>query len=266
MMGGMGGMMGGTGGDMGDDLDDSDNEVETVEMAELSQILVAPDVSGCAQFRPLEFYSTMSDLQRLQLFCMEHKIKLSQVDHICLTCVCSETVGGLPGLLLTLADMNNESPQSVGKIWGPPNLDSLVNAMKTFVPHVVMKNKNIIPQSGSALVPSLHAEELRADGKFKAVRGKLTLGKAEACGIKDKRRLGQLQKGFSVKSDFLDIEVHPNDLRAGLGSAIPKAYSPETVKVVNCLIHLGPASVINSPVYEKWMRKFDFAQHIMVDV
>ncbi|KAM3338721.1 hypothetical protein P3S68_030807 [Capsicum galapagoense] len=88
--------------------------------------------------------------------------------------------------------------------------------MKTFVPHVVMKNKNIIPQSGSALVPSLHAEELRADGKFKAVRGKLTLGKAEACGIKDKRRLGQLQKGFSVKSDFLDIEVHPNDLRAGL--------------------------------------------------
>ncbi|PHT80882.1 hypothetical protein T459_13897 [Capsicum annuum] len=164
MMGGMGGMMGGTGGDMGDDLDDSDNEVETVEMAELSQILVAPDVSGCAQFRPLEFYSTISDLQ----------------------------------------------------IWGPPNLDSLVNAMKIFVPHVVMKNKNIIPQSGSALVPSLHAEELRADGKFKAVRGKLTLGKAEACGIKDKRRLGQLQKGFSVKSDFLDIEVHPNDLRAGL--------------------------------------------------
>ncbi|KAF3679701.1 hypothetical protein FXO38_02647 [Capsicum annuum] len=126
--------------------------------------------------------------------------------------------------------------------------------------------------------------------------GKLTLGKAEACGIKDKRRLGQLQKGFSVKSDFLDIEVHPNDLRAGLslltvvcqvqGSTqpfseagvglprlslpdthgIPKANSPETVKVVNCLIHLGPASVINSPVYEKWMRKFDFAQHIMVDV
>ncbi|KAM3338722.1 hypothetical protein P3S68_030808 [Capsicum galapagoense] len=42
---------------------------------------------------------------------MEHKIKLSQVDHICLTRVCSETVGGLPGLLLTLADMNNESPQ-----------------------------------------------------------------------------------------------------------------------------------------------------------
>ncbi|KAM3281094.1 hypothetical protein P3S67_028114 [Capsicum chacoense] len=60
MMGGMGGMMGGTGGDMGDDLDDSDDEVE---MAELSQILVAPDVSGCAQFRPLEFYSTISDLQ-----------------------------------------------------------------------------------------------------------------------------------------------------------------------------------------------------------
>ncbi|KAF3679702.1 hypothetical protein FXO38_02648 [Capsicum annuum] len=177
MMGGMGGMMGGTGGDMGDDLDDSDNEVE---MAELSQILVAPDVSGCAQFRPLEFYSTISDLQ---------------VDHIRLTRVCSETVGGLPVLsvgkvstcpvlsspifhIILGIKMYSDSGVLAEKAslivflmsrWGPPNLDSLVNAMKTFVPHVVMKNKNIIPQSGSALVPSLHAEELRADGKFKAV-------------------------------------------------------------------------------------------------
>ncbi|XP_047270115.1 tRNAse Z TRZ4, mitochondrial isoform X1 [Capsicum annuum] len=264
----------------------------------------------------------------LQRFCMEYKIKLSQVDHICLTRVCSETAGGLPvsGLLLTLAGMKDESPQSAGKvqIWGPPNLNLLVNAMKTFVPHAVMKNKNCIPQSGSALVPPLHAEELRADGKFKAVSisaillspthfagshfspndtsivyicklhditGKVDKDKAKACGLNPGRKLGQLQKGFSVKSDFLDIEVHPDDV---IGPTIPgpivlivdcptephaqellsaqalEAYysdsqsnSPDTTKVVNCIIHLGPATVINSPVYEKWMGKFDSAQHIM---
>ncbi|CAA3033201.1 zinc phosphodiesterase ELAC 2, partial [Olea europaea subsp. europaea] len=38
-----------------------------------------------------------------QRFCTEHKIKLSKIDHIFLSRVCSETVGGLPGVLLTLS-------------------------------------------------------------------------------------------------------------------------------------------------------------------
>uniref|UniRef100_A0A1J3HCT4 ribonuclease Z n=1 Tax=Noccaea caerulescens TaxID=107243 RepID=A0A1J3HCT4_NOCCA len=44
----------------------------------------------------------------LQRFCTEHKIKLSKVDHIFLSRVCSETAGGLPGLLLTLAGIGDE--------------------------------------------------------------------------------------------------------------------------------------------------------------
>ncbi|KAL1118950.1 hypothetical protein V6Z11_D01G070400 [Gossypium hirsutum] len=43
----------------------------------------------------------------LQRFCAEHKIKLSKIDHICLSRVCSETVGGLP-------DSSNQSQS--GKI------------------------------------------------------------------------------------------------------------------------------------------------------
>lgn len=115
----------------------------------------------------------------LQCFCTEHKIKLSQVDHICLTRVCSETAGGLPGLLLTLAGIKNGSPESTEHvdIWGPPILDLLVNAMKNFVPHATMVKAHIIPRSdnvkvhgnGAALASSLHAEELQAEGKFKAV-------------------------------------------------------------------------------------------------
>ncbi|NP_001312412.1 zinc phosphodiesterase ELAC protein 2-like isoform X2 [Nicotiana tabacum] len=270
----------------------------------------------------------------LQRFCAEHKIKLSQVDHICLTRVCSETAGGLPGLLLSLAGIKNGSPESTEHvdIWGPPNLDLLVNAMKNFVPHATMVKAHIIPRSdnvmvhgnGAALASSLHAEELQAEGKFKAVsisailltpthldgshfssndtsivyicnlhdiRGEFDPRKAKACGLKKGRKLGQLQNGISVKSDLLDIEVHPDDV---IGPPIPgpivlivdcptephaqellsaqalNAYysdsqsnSQETTKVVNCIIHLSPATVVSSPVYEKWMRKFGSAQHIM---
>lgn len=142
-------------------------------------------------------------------------------------------------------------------IWGPPNLDLLVNAMKNFVPHATMVKTHIIPQSdnvmvhgnGAALASSLHAEELQAEGKFKAVsisailltpthldgshfssndtsivyicnlhdiRGEFDPRKAKACGLKKGRKLGQLQNGISVKSDLLDIEVCSTLIRTTL--------------------------------------------------
>ncbi|XP_015866902.4 tRNase Z TRZ3, mitochondrial [Ziziphus jujuba] len=74
----------------------------------------------------------------LQRFCTEHKIKLSKIDHIFLSRVCSETAGGLPGLLLTLAGMGDEG-MSVN-IWGPSDLKYLVDAMKSFIPNAAMVN------------------------------------------------------------------------------------------------------------------------------
>ncbi|XP_024394982.1 tRNase Z TRZ3, mitochondrial isoform X2 [Physcomitrium patens] len=68
----------------------------------------------------------------LQRFCIEHKIKLSKIDHIFLTRVCSETAGGLPGLLLTLAGIGDAG--MAVNIWGPSELKYLVDAMRTFVP------------------------------------------------------------------------------------------------------------------------------------
>ncbi|PHT75899.1 hypothetical protein T459_19421 [Capsicum annuum] len=120
--------------------------------------------------------------------------------------------------------MNNESPQSAGKvqIWVPPNQDLLVNVMNTFVPHVVMKNKNIIPQTGSALVPLFHAEELGANGKFKAVSisvihlsqinldgshfGLNDTSITNICKLYDIR-----QKVNTRKSDLLDIKAENTD-------------------------------------------------------
>ncbi|XP_027125007.2 tRNase Z TRZ3, mitochondrial [Coffea arabica] len=72
----------------------------------------------------------------LQRFCTEHKIKLSKIDHIFLSRVCSETAGGLPGLLLTLAGISEEG-MSVN-VWGPSDLKLLVDAMRAFIPNAAM--------------------------------------------------------------------------------------------------------------------------------
>lgn len=37
----------------------------------------------------------------------------------------------------------------------------------------------------------------------------------------------------------------------------------ELCKKVNCLIHLSPVSVTNTPAYEQWMARFGEAHHIM---
>uniref|UniRef100_A0A1J3EY20 ribonuclease Z n=1 Tax=Noccaea caerulescens TaxID=107243 RepID=A0A1J3EY20_NOCCA len=39
--------------------------------------------------------------------------------------------------------------------------------------------------------------------------------------------------------------------------------STDGAKFVNCIIHLSPASVTNSPTYQTWMKRFHSAQHIL---
>ncbi|KAI4355610.1 hypothetical protein L6164_004367 [Bauhinia variegata] len=88
----------------------------------------------------------------LQRFCTEHKIKLSKIDHIFLSRVCSETAGGLPGLLLTLAGMGEEG-MSV-KIWGPSDLKYLVDAMRSFIPNAAMVHTQSFGPTLSTDVPA----------------------------------------------------------------------------------------------------------------
>ncbi|KAH0707918.1 hypothetical protein KY290_010340 [Solanum tuberosum] len=88
----------------------------------------------------------------LQRFLTEHKITLSQIDHIFLSRVCSETVGGLPGLLLTLAGMGKDG-MSVN-VSGPPDLYLLVKAMESFIPNSAMGYIDSVLRNGSDEVAS----------------------------------------------------------------------------------------------------------------
>ncbi|KAL5156620.1 tRNAse Z TRZ4, mitochondrial [Glycine soja] len=290
----------------------------------------------------------------LQRFCTEHKIKLSKIDHIFLSRVCSETAGGLPGLLLTLAGMG-EDGMSVN-IWGPSDLKYLVDAMRSFIPNAAMVHTKsfgpifntdgpIVPHQsklldpivlidgevvkisaiilqpncieGQVLTPSESSSQERMDhspetldspnGKklpaakpgdmsvvyvceLPEIKGKFDPEKAKALGLRPGPKYRELQLGNSVKSDHQNIMVHPSDV---LGPSVPgpivllvdcpteshleallsmqslASYCdqtdnlPEAGKSVTCVIHLTPASVVSCSNYQKWMKKFGSAQHIM---
>ncbi|CAA6666016.1 unnamed protein product [Spirodela intermedia] len=288
----------------------------------------------------------------LQRFCTEHKIKLSKIDHMFLTRVCSETAGGLPGLLLTLAGIGEEG-MSVN-IWGPSDFKYFVEAMRSFIPNaamvhthsfggttddnradssnsgavrsltnpIVLIDDEVVKISAILLHPSFSGEcadkmdvaniansdnldlQSKARSSLKPgdiaviyacelseIKGKFDPLKAQALGLKPGPKYRELQLGKSVKSDRLDIMIHPSDV---LDPSIPgpivllvdcpsEAYlqellslqslnpyytnfmdqSNEESKSVNCVIHLGPASVTKTAQYRSWMKRFAGAQHIM---
>ncbi|KAI7985174.1 hypothetical protein LOK49_LG14G01941 [Camellia lanceoleosa] len=288
----------------------------------------------------------------LQRFCTEHKIKLSKIDYIFLSRVCSETAGGLPGLLLTLAGMGEEG-MSVN-VWGPSDLKYLVDAMRSFIPKASMVHTNsfgptlgsegvsipdpkkftdpiiliddeVVKISAILLRPiSSEATELDLDDRrsqysepclprspnnevelvlkpgdisviyvceLPEIKGKFDPKKAVALGLKPGPKYRELQLGNSVKSDHQNIMVHPSNV---LGPSIPgpivlivdcptsrhlqellslqslssyygdmSSNPVETSKFVNCIVHLSPASVINTNAYQKWMTRFSGAQHVM---
>ncbi|XP_060671477.1 tRNAse Z TRZ4, mitochondrial isoform X4 [Ziziphus jujuba] len=122
------------------------------------------------------------------------------------------------------------------------------------------------------------------------IKGKFDPAKAVAFGLKPGPKYRELQLGNSVKSDLQNIMVHPSDV---MGPSVPgpivllvdcpteshlqellsvqclDSYyadfsgTPESSKVVTCIIHLSPASIVSTSNYQKWMERFGAAQHIM---
>ncbi|KAM7255736.1 hypothetical protein ACFE04_008634 [Oxalis oulophora] len=187
----------------------------------------------------------------LQRFCTEHKIKLSKIDHIFLSRVCSETAGGLPGLLLTLAGIGDEG-LSVN-VWGPSDLEYLVGAMKSFIPHAAMVHtRSFGPTSDDALVndsqklldpivlvddevvkisafllrPRNLERSRTSSGEMSVIyvcelpeiKGRFDPNKAKALGLKSGPKYSELQSGKSVKSDRFNKMVHPSDV---MGPSVP---------------------------------------------
>ncbi|KAI3727245.1 hypothetical protein L1987_67057 [Smallanthus sonchifolius] len=218
----------------------------------------------------------------LQRFCTEHKIKLSKIDHIFLSRVCSETAGGLPGLLLTLAGTGEEGISV--NVWGPSDFKYLVDAMKSFIPNAAMVhtqcfgpspkidgvlldnpekvndqikliNDEVVKISAILLRPETRG--LKDEFAMKSsdisvvymcelpeIRGKFDPEKARELGLRPGPKYRELQEGRSVRSDLQDILVHPDDV---LGPSVPGPI----VLLVDCPTHshfqelLSAQSIVN---------------------
>ena len=76
----------------------------------------------------------------LQRFCMQHKVRMGRIKGMFLTNLRSESTGGLPGSLLTIADLAGASQESEGytrasgsiDIHGPSGTGFFINSMLGF--------------------------------------------------------------------------------------------------------------------------------------
>ncbi|KAL3682128.1 hypothetical protein R1sor_000150 [Riccia sorocarpa] len=352
----------------------------------------------------------------LQRFCLEHKVKLSKLDHVFLTRVCSETASGVPGLLLTLSN-TGENGIAVN-LWGPSDLNYLVDAMRTFIPNssviharsfggkegplssghtsttsagtVILLEDEVVTISAVILHPSsiediaqvehMDVEETRPTvpaktedaeqkgksqvaqgsvqsaepwelgfghtetpvnpseqkkpsienlvtsatdplnagpsviGKSQLLAGSLPLVadqaergpeqmavvyvcelsempgkfdpvKAKALGLRPGPKYGLLQAGKDVLADDGKTTITPRDVMDPpspgpvclvvdcpslsyvpalvSASGLQRFYGPATEKKVACIVHIGPASVMKTAEYQRWMARFDGSQHVM---
>lgn len=104
------------------------------------QILGVGTDTGCTLPSALLFFDKHRFLfnagEGFQRFCVEHKVKMTKLNALLATRVTTEATGGLPGMLLTMADITAGgllTGHTGMSIHGPPGLHGLVNAFRTFV-------------------------------------------------------------------------------------------------------------------------------------
>ncbi|XP_076894185.1 tRNase Z TRZ3, mitochondrial-like isoform X1 [Bidens hawaiensis] len=233
----------------------------------------------------------------LQRFCTEHKIKLSKIDHIFLSRVCSETAGGLPGLLLTLAGTGEEG-MSVN-VWGPSDFKYLVDAMKSFIPNAAMVHTRCFGPSSKFDGVLLNNNPEKVNDQIKLVddevvkisavllrpetgvvkdesatkssdisvlyicelpeiRGKFDPEKARALGLRPGPKYRELQEGISVKSDLKDIMIHPDDV---LGPSVPGPI----VLLVDCPTRSHFEEILSSRSLENYYSDTKEEKHKIVN-
>jgi ribonuclease Z len=90
-----------------------------------------------------------------QRFCVEHRLKLARVSAVLSTRVTTDATGGLPGMLLTMADTSCGgllTGHSGIVLHGPPGINTLVNAFRTFINTKDMGFK--VQEFGRGMAPS----------------------------------------------------------------------------------------------------------------
>lgn len=116
------------------------NEMAAANTSCYVQVLGVGTDTGCSVPSVLLFFDRQRYLfnagEGFQRFCVEHHIKLSKLSALLATRVTTEATGGLPGMLITMADTSCGgllSGHTTMAVHGPQGLNSLVNAFRTFI-------------------------------------------------------------------------------------------------------------------------------------
>ncbi|KAG8052717.1 hypothetical protein GUJ93_ZPchr0001g32916 [Zizania palustris] len=184
----------------------------------------------------------------LQRFCTEHKIKLSKIDHIFLTRVCSETAGGLPGAGANSGRIGEEGMSPGGYCYN-------------YACELPELKGKFDPAKAAAL-------GLKPGPKYR----ELQLGKSVQSDAFDKMVHPSDVLGLSIPGPIVLLvdcptKYHMHELFSL--QALTHFYEDSSrqaagsSKKVNCVIHLGPSFVTKSLDYQNWMRRFGATQHIM---
>ncbi|KAK6141961.1 hypothetical protein DH2020_024295 [Rehmannia glutinosa] len=205
------------------------------------------------------------------LFFDKHRyiFNAGEIDQIFLLRVCSETAGGLPGLLLTLSGIGH----------GPEDLNYLAAAMQHFIndklmqhfdwpgrihdsnedaistsqkidDHYILINNDFVKISALVLQPSQSESDV---SEKNPIHPDDVLGPSVPCPIVlliDCPTLLHFQELLSAQS----FSRYYSDTAENV---------PNSSKNVNCVIHLSPRHVTETDDYQIWMSRFGAAQHIM---
>ncbi|KAJ7198699.1 hypothetical protein O6H91_Y499900 [Diphasiastrum complanatum] len=160
----------------------------------------------------------------LQRFCVEHKVKLTKIDHIFLTRVCSETTGGLAGALLTLA---GEVGMAVN-IWGPSDLRYLVDAMRLFVPQASMFHIHSFGEEVQPASPTTTGHVHGSEGISQFTSGKMH---KEQSPTRESSISDASLSGTSMDADQASDFMEPPDVKAE-SLSMKRSCRPGEISVV----------------------------------
>ncbi|KAJ0405537.1 hypothetical protein ATCC90586_003382 [Pythium insidiosum] len=99
--------------------------VVAVQVLSVSSVEMAPSLMVSTEAQRLLF-NVGDGTQRM---CMEHHVRLAKLRHVFLTELCPDTVGGLPGMVLTVSDTGKDALQ----VHGPSGTKQYLHATRHFL-------------------------------------------------------------------------------------------------------------------------------------
>ncbi|EDW02052.1 GH20113 [Drosophila grimshawi] len=220
----------------------------------------------------------------------EHKTRLSRLEQIFVTRNTWKTVGGLPGLALTIQDAG---VRNVG-LHGPPHLDTMLQSMRRFVVLKHLQMQTIDATEGNHFEDSIMSVEslvLRSEQQpeqpvisyicaLKPRPGALNLVKCVEQGVTPGPLLGQLKNGHDVvlpcgkvvhsvdvtepgetALSFVFIDVPSEDYLQSLQAQAQeyKKLAATQLTEVAVVVHFTPATLTAHPDYRRFMEQ-NFSQ------